>query len=315
MQTTAESREFETGYLAGLVDGEGCIFVSHRKPNDRTYPRLRIFSTSKPIVDGAGRIMGVNPYPRRDHGKLVGWYVSAEGGKTVEVVHNIASHLTDPSKRCRAFTILKVFDTVVSIQGRHPSAEVFAHCPPPVRLRAQEVPNSSGSLDSQGAREDTEEISKMFTQQLVGVSSSPEISEIPALDLGWLCGMVDGEGYIHVRYRSDRDSTYPRLRLFVKTRTIIDAVARLMGVNPYARRSRGKVSGWYASVSHRQALRALRLIGPHLLDPSKKCRAQKILEAFGEVGTIHSRLDTFGFFNDCPPPSRIRKSGRVISGA
>jgi hypothetical protein len=75
------------------------------------------------------------------------------------------------------------------------------------------------------------------------------------------------------------------------------------------------MSGWYASVSHRQALRVLRLIAAHLLEPSKKCRAQKIIEAFGEVGTIHLRLDTFEFFKDCPPPSQIRKSGRVISGS
>ena len=136
MPTIAESREFETGYLAGLVDGEGCIFVLHRKANNRTAPRLRIFCTSKPIVDGAGRIMGLKTYARRDHGKLMGWYVSAQGRKAVDAVRNIAPYLADPSKRCRAFTILKVFDTVVSIQGRHPSAEVFARCPPPVRLRA-----------------------------------------------------------------------------------------------------------------------------------------------------------------------------------
>ncbi|HYC12339.1 MAG TPA: hypothetical protein VEC02_06755 [Nitrososphaerales archaeon] len=35
------------------------------------YPRLRIYETVKPIIDEAALIMGVNPYPRRDHGRLV----------------------------------------------------------------------------------------------------------------------------------------------------------------------------------------------------------------------------------------------------
>jgi hypothetical protein len=134
-------------------------------------------------------------------------------------------------------------------------------------------------------------------------------------DKGWLCGIVDGEGYVHTRYRSDRGTTYPRLRIFVKSKPIIDEVARLMGVNPYPRRRNGKQTGWYASVSHLKALRVLRLITPHLTDPSKSCRAKKILGSFGNVGSVRSRLSNSEFFGDCPPPSRIRESRKIINSA
>lgn len=316
MQVLGRPEECDIGYLAGLVDGEGCIYASYRKTGSRTFPCLRIFGISKPIIDGAGKIMGVNTCARRDHGEHKGWYVAAQGRKAVDVISLIAPYLTDTSKSCRALTILKVFDATVSIPGRHPSSSIFAHCPPPVKLHArEEMIRSDHVVDVRGAGERPAETSMSFGQQSIQILKPLVLSEMSVLDKGWLCGMVDGEGYVHTRYRSDRDSMYPRLRLFVKSRQIINMVARLMGVNPYARRSHGKLLGWYASVSHKQALRILRLIAPHLLDPSKKCRSQKIIETFGDVGTIHSRLDTFEFFKDCPPPSRIRKSGSIISGS
>ena len=135
IEVQSERAEFEKGWLTGLIDGEGFIHVHYRKNRDTTHPRLRIYSTTKPIIDEACRIMQVNPYARRDHGKLVGWYAQASESKAVQILSVIAPHLTEPSKKCRALTILKVFSDGGSIPGRHPSSEVFAHCPPPTRLR------------------------------------------------------------------------------------------------------------------------------------------------------------------------------------
>ena len=84
-----------------------------------------------------------------------------------------------------------------------------------------------------------------------------------------------------------------------------------MGVNPWARRDHGVNVGWYASVSHLKALKVLRIILPYLRDPSKKCRATKILETFGNKGTVHGSMSTAEFFRDCPPPTRIRKPRRL----
>ncbi len=96
---------------------------------------MRIYCTSKEIIVEACRILGVNPYARRDHGKLLGWYAQASEQKAMEVLRIIAPHLTEPSKRCRAMRILKVFGRDGSTKGRHPSAEFFQGCPPPTRLR------------------------------------------------------------------------------------------------------------------------------------------------------------------------------------
>lgn len=312
MTISEELGEFEIGYFAGLVDGEGYVFMSYSKPDNRTRPNVRIYCTSKSIIEGASKIMRTNPLPRRDKGKLVGWIAAASGGKAVEILRIIGPYLTDPAKKCRALTIAEIFVNRVSITGRHSSAEVFVHCPPSARSRIRQAERSSKT--DGGGREEVSRptlVSRNLRLQTLTQTIPVEKSN---LQRGWLCGIVDAEGYIHIRYRSDRDAMYPRLRIFVKSRSIIEAAARLMDVSPYARRNHGKHLGWYASVSHQKALRVLRTIASHLLERSKRCRAKKILDAFGEVGTIHSRLASSEFFGDCPPPSRIREFRRIING-
>jgi len=302
--STPSGSEFETGYLAGLVDGEGYIYVHYVRGSDRTYPDLRIYCTSRSIIEGACRIMGVNPLVRRDHGRVVGWIAAVQGKKAIAIIRRITPCLTEASKRCRALTILRIFGAVASVSGKHPSSEVFAACPPPTRLRglqAQPAWSADGSGDS---AESAETLASVGSRPQVPESKNP--LQASAVERGWLCGLADGEGYVHIRYRSDRNTMYPRLRIFVKSRPIIDTAARLMGVNPYARRSHRRRLGWYVSVSHLKALRVLRLIAPHLLEPSKKCRARRILDTFGNVGSVHSRLGTVEFFAGCPPPARIR---------
>ena len=126
------------------------------------------------------------------------------------------------------------------------------------------------------------------------------------LERGWLAGLVDGEGCIHVRYRSDRGTMFPRLRIYCTAKPIIDEAARIMQVNPWARRDHGVFKGWYATVSHQKALRVLRVITPLLQDPSKRCRAEKILRSFPTVATIKGSQTAEQFFSDCPRPTRWR---------
>lgn len=54
-------KEWENGWLTGVVDGEGFINIRYRKDREVMFPRLRIYCTVKPILERAGKIMGVNP--------------------------------------------------------------------------------------------------------------------------------------------------------------------------------------------------------------------------------------------------------------
>jgi hypothetical protein len=139
-----------------------------------------------------------------------------------------------------------------------------------------------------------------------GTDTFPLEKEDP-FEVGWLTGLIDGEGFIHVHYRKNRDTTHPRLRIYCTTKEIITEACRIMGVNPYPRRDHGKLLGWYAQVSERRAIMVLRIIAPHLTEPSKRCRAMRILQIFGESGSISGRHPSAEFFEGCPPPTRLRK--------
>jgi hypothetical protein len=130
-------------------------------------------------------------------------------------------------------------------------------------------------------------------------------------DEGWLTGLVDGEGFINIRYRSDRGTMFPRLRIYCTTKPILDRAGRIMGVAPFPRRDHGKLLGWYVSVSHQKALKVLRIIGQDLAEPSKRCRAAKILSTFGQMGTIKGKQTVAEFFKECPPPVRLRTPRRT----
>ncbi|HEY6282600.1 MAG TPA: hypothetical protein VIW22_01605 [Nitrososphaerales archaeon] len=131
------------------------------------------------------------------------------------------------------------------------------------------------------------------------------------LETGWLAGLVDGEGFISIRYRKDRGTMFPRIRIYCTSRPIIDEAGRIMNVNPFPRRDHGVFKGWYVSASHQKALKVLRRIAPHLKDPSKKCRTDKILRTFTRVATLKGNLTVEEFFADCPRPTRYRKRRKI----
>ena len=45
-------------------------------------------------------------------------------------------------------------------------------------------------------------------------------------------GLVDWEGFIHVHYRKDRDTTHPRIRIYSIAKAIIQEACRIMGARP-----------------------------------------------------------------------------------
>ena len=120
-----------------MIDVEGFINTRYRKDRGTIFPRLRIYGTSSPIVVEAARIMDVNPFPRRDHGRLVGWYASVSHQKALRVLRRAAPFLRDQSKKCRTAKILKSFPTVAAIKGSQTVAEFFRECPLPTRLRGR----------------------------------------------------------------------------------------------------------------------------------------------------------------------------------
>ena len=120
------------------------------------------------------------------------------------------------------------------------------------------------------------------------------------------------KGFVNVRYRKDRGTIFPRIRIYCTSKPIIDEAARIMGVNPFPRRDHGIFKGWYVSASHQKALQVIRRIAPFLKDPSKKCRAEKILRSFENVATIKGKSDCVGVFQRMPASDQMERAEKDI---
>jgi hypothetical protein len=122
---------------------------------------------------------------------------------------------------------------------------------------------------------------------------------------------VDGEGFVGIRFRKDRGTVFPRIRIYCTSKPIIDEAGRIMGVKPFPRGDHRVFKGWYVSASHQKALKVIRRIAPYLKDPSKTCRAEVILKSFGNIATFHGSVPSDEFFKDCPRPTRWRKARKI----
>ena len=78
---------WERGYLAGIIDGEGCVSFRGKTRKDGKHPvfrfQLSIDNTDKRIVHMAGEIIGCSPVSRRRYGKYKGICWRLRAGKEV----------------------------------------------------------------------------------------------------------------------------------------------------------------------------------------------------------------------------------------
>jgi hypothetical protein len=101
MFSGSEREEIGQGWLTAIADSKGVIDVVYSEELDATYPILRIRGT-KPIIDNAFRMMQVNPTPRGDNGKLLGWDAEATQRKAVGPERNRVATLRPIEKMPRA---------------------------------------------------------------------------------------------------------------------------------------------------------------------------------------------------------------------
>lgn len=96
---------------------------------------------------------------------------------------------------------------------------------------------------------------------------------IPRDDLLWLAGIVEGEGAIDLHR-----GLYPRIRVGMTDRDVVDRVARLLGVRtrPQLRPAPNKAM-WHAELSGSRAVEVLEQLLPYM----GARRSQSIATALG----------------------------------
>ena len=94
-------------YLAGLVDGEGCLTRSISRNTDRYRPQLRISGTHKPVMDWIKKWFGGNYYA--DHRGTAqtktgyDWVISTN--QAITLVRRLMPYLIVKKKEAKVFVL------------------------------------------------------------------------------------------------------------------------------------------------------------------------------------------------------------------
>ena len=105
-------------YLAGFVDGEGCLTHSRDKKHGRHRPQLRISGTFKPIMQWIKMLFGGNYYvikPRKGQNKAsYDWVLSTN--QAIELVKCLMPYLKVKKEEAKVFVSFYKSDIKTSIK-------------------------------------------------------------------------------------------------------------------------------------------------------------------------------------------------------
>lgn len=87
--------EWERAYLAGIVDGEGSIFIAKENPSKPNYMlRISISSTDKILIDWIYKRFGGNTCTqRKDINKKIVYHWRSSGPHAAKIISNIKEFL------------------------------------------------------------------------------------------------------------------------------------------------------------------------------------------------------------------------------
>lgn len=99
-------------------------------------------------------------------------------------------------------------------------------------------------------------------------------------NLGWLAGIVDGEGSIFLTRHHKTEFRAPTISITNSSKTIIAEIVRITGINSVSKQKKYKAHHkqcYLWKTSYRKAIEIIKLVEPYLIDEKKKKRAQYLL--------------------------------------
>lgn len=116
-----ELTDFQKGYIAAMIDGEGSICLTQNRPNEHRSPNITVASTTKEILfylqeKAGGSISSKKKYA--EHHKD-SWQWQLKGDKAIDLLTSIYPYLLVPEKYYRAKLISQEYKSVTPRNGRY----------------------------------------------------------------------------------------------------------------------------------------------------------------------------------------------------
>ena len=97
--------DFDKGYIAGIIDGQGSICLTQQHSNEFRYPNIQVSSTTYEILE----------YLKN---KVVG-SISIKTNLTLELLEQIQDYLLVPEKKKRALLLTSEYKKVTPRNGKY----------------------------------------------------------------------------------------------------------------------------------------------------------------------------------------------------
>lgn len=116
-----ELTDFQKGYIAALIDGEGSVCLTALHANEHKSPVVSVASTTEELLIYMQKICGGSISKKRkqqEHYKD-SWQWSIKRDKAIELLTEIYPYLLVPEKHYRAKLIVKEYKQVTIRNGRY----------------------------------------------------------------------------------------------------------------------------------------------------------------------------------------------------
>lgn len=123
-----ELTDFQKGYIAALIDGEGSVCLTQNAPNQHRSPAVTISSTTQELLLYMQEIAGgtiVSKKKYKEHHKDA-WQWALRGDRAIELLIQVYDYLLVPEKHYKAKLIVKEYKLVTPRNGKYSEEKLKA---------------------------------------------------------------------------------------------------------------------------------------------------------------------------------------------
>ena len=113
--------DYEKGYIAGIIDGEGSICLTKHHANEFRSPDISVTSTTYEILDYLKNKIGgiISSQKTKKETYKQSWVWHLKTNSALELLEQIQDYLLVPQKKARAQLLTSTYKQVTSRNGRY----------------------------------------------------------------------------------------------------------------------------------------------------------------------------------------------------
>lgn len=307
-------------WVAGLIQGEGCIQSRYIRQTDTTYLQLDTSMADPAPIRRLCDYVGLkSPFkPVKNHHWKPNWHTNITGLRALRILQEILPFLLG-DKRREAERAVVFFSPYGNHPGGYRNSDIWPTSEFPSRTKGRGSNRWSGELGSGPVDAPAWKVPKELVNPLPSWRVIPEVIIPGTADRQWVGGLVQGEGSTQTHYVHATNSTTVVLAVAMTDSAPVFRFSDLVGLprpsKPEPNANPRPLPKWRKEVSGLRAYRVLTETQPFLMG-EKSREVQKALEFFAPNG-IH-RGGWFSALDVWPPDEfslrRRRPEARIEEG-